>query len=607
MRIKHTPIFCLLAALLCMTPGCESDSPRTTAVSGAPPDAETMADLATRPLYNFTEQEVDRYLRYAREAEPDLAQRIIHLGRKNIGQPYDIYLLGEFPYEFHDPDPIYCLGKSDCLTFAEHMYAMALSRDWWEFLRALQRLRYRDGEISMLTRNHYTIADWNRNNAFIFEDLTAGLGAGEACVPLTQVCRRAPFFKQFGIGQDIPDEPISDLFIPKDKLPLVLNELRDGDFVNIIRGDENSQWCGHTGLVAIADDGTVDFLHSARPAVREQPLIEYVNGDRRCVGVKFLRLRPDAERIMAETPSPLATPVSESALQAALDASPLLTDGYTAIRAPSWINAMHLQAYRLTPDAPSDPSLQAALENLDQQIGAELGIPEADRAFGVLDISDLRLAMVRPDEMFYGASVPKICILLTYFHQHPEAATDLDPEIERELKLMIKRSDNEIAAKYSQLVGLDAIQELLQSKRYRFYDAEHGGGFWFGKHYGIAEPRMGDPVHDHSHAATVRQCLRFYLMMEQGRLESAAACAKMKQIFAAPELEHFDKSIVGGLKGRDVTILRKSGAWEDWHLDTARVQHGDHIYLLAGMTHHPAGCEYIERMTAAIDDLLCEH
>jgi len=575
---------CLCLAVVWLTAGCQS----------------------TRPLYTYSEAELDAYLHVVRKSEPDLTDRIIRLGRQNIGQPYEIFLLGEFPYEFYDPDPIYCLSKSDCLTFCEHMYSMALSRDWWSFLRTLQRIRYRAGVIGMLTRNHYTIADWNRNNAFLFEDLTTRLGDGKVCVTLHQVCHRARFFKQFGIGQDIPDEPVNDHYVPKDRVPEVLSELRNADFVNIIRGDEQSQYCGHTGLIAIGDDGTVNFLHSARPAVREQPLVEYVNSNRGCLGVKILRLREGAEEIMewVLASSPEATEVSEKTLGAALAATPLMPTGMPPSYAEDWTHAMHLQSYRLTYDTPLDPDLQSELEAIDQRIGDELGIPPADRAFGVLDLGDLRVAMVQPDAMFYAASVPKICILLAYFETHPEAAYELDPQVERELQLMIKRSDNELAAKYSQLVGLDKIQEILQSKRYHFYDQEHGG-FWCGKHYGIAEPRMGDPVHDHSHGATVRQCLRYYLMLEQGRLVSAAACAKMKEIFAAPGLEFHNDRFVRGLNGRDATIIRKSGLWEDWHLDTARVQHGERVYLLAGMVRHPKGEEYLAGMAAAVDEVLC--
>lgn len=600
----------MLAGALLLPGGCQAPPARPrepappAAGPGARPDVEA---LDARPLYTFSEAELERYLPVAWERAADPGRRAVYLGRRNLGQPYEIFLLGEFPYELLDPDPLYCLDRSDCLTFCEHMYAMALSRDWWTFLRALQRLRYRDGVIGMLTRNHYTVADWDRNNAYLFEDLTAELGGGQAAVPLRQVCRRAQFFARYGLGQDIPDEPIADHYIPTGNLPAVLAELRDGDFVNIIRGDAESQWAGHTGLIARGPDGAVNLLHSAAPAVREQPLLDYLQRDRRALGVKILRLRPGAERIMAATlaGSPQATEVSPAALRAALSDCPLMSTGAPPWYAHDWARAMHLQAYRLTCDSPVDPELQAAVEAIDAATGTALGIPADRRAFGLLDLTDLRLALVRPDAQFYGASVPKIAIVLAYFETHPEAAAALDPQVERELELVIKRSDNELAAKYSQLVGLETIQKLLQSERYRFYDPQHGGGLWCGKHYGIDRPRCGDPLDDHSHAATVRQCLRFYLMLEQGRLASAAACARMKRIFAAPALEFHNDRFVRGLNGRAVTILRKSGLWEDWHLDTARVQHGGRLYLLAGMAHHPAGEEYLARMAAAADDLLC--
>jgi len=604
MNLQRNPGWSRLLAVLgvLLAGGCPpAERPETV------PRQRSMEELKASPLYTFTEEEVDRYLQALPAAEPVRTDRILHLGRKNIGQPYDIYLLGEFPFELIDPEPIYCLDRSDCVVFSEHMFAMGLSRNWWEFLAALQRIRYRDGKVGMLTRNHYTIADWDRNNAFLFEDMTPRLGDGTACVPLTRVCRRANFFAKHGIGQDIPDEPIQDTYIPSANVSGILQELQNADFVNIIRGSEESQYAGHTGLIAIGHDGTVNFLHSSQPAVREQPLLEYLQKDRRCLGIKILRLRPGAEQILRDTlaSSQDATDVSERSLKAALAASPLMSTGAPEGYAEDWTRAMRMQAYQLKHDTPVDTELQKQVDAIERRGGEELGIPEADRAFGVLDLTGRRLALVRPDVTFYGASVPKIAIVFAYFAKHPEAARDLDPQVERELQLVIKRSDNDLAAKYSQLVGLDFIQKLLTSKEYRLYDKEHGGGLWCGKHYGVDEPRFGDPLNDHSHGASVRQCLRYYLMLEQGELVNAEVCAKIKEIFAAPHLEFHNDRFVGGLNGRDVTILRKSGWWEDWHLDTARVVHGKHLYFMAGMAQHPKGEEYLAQMARAVDEVIC--
>jgi hypothetical protein len=586
------------------------------AVAPPPPD---IRDLEQRPGHTFTEAELGRFIAALHVTEPDPAARVVRLARQNLGQPYDIYLLGEYPFELHDPDPIYCLARSDCLTFCEHVYAAALSCDWWSYLAALQRLRYRDGVIGMLTRNHYTEADWNPANAFVFDDLTATLAAGRAHVPLRATIRRARFFAQFGIGQDIPDETLEEAYIPTERIPEILEELSPGDMVNIVRGDAQSQWVGHTGLITHGAAGAVNFLHSARPAVREERLLDYVMGDTRCVGIRILRLRPDAQACMerALADPARATPVDEAALAAALGRSPLETAPAargapaTAARessplaARAWDSVLRLQGFRLGYETPTDPALQPALERLDREIGGRLGIADADRAFGVLDLSLLRFAAVRPDDEFYGASVPKIVIVLAYFAKHPEAADQLDSQTAHELGMVLKRSDNELAAKYSQLVGLPFIQDLLTSERYAFYDAEQGGGLWCGKHYNIDEPCTVDPVKGHAHAATVRQCLRYYLLLEQGKLVSPGASARIKQLFASPQLEFHDNRFVRALSGRPVTILRKSGEWEDWQLDTARVQHGERAYVIAGMAHHARGAEYLTEMAAAVDSLLC--
>lgn len=252
-----------------------------------------LAQLKAKPLYKFTEKDVDIYLRYLQRVEPNLRRRVVHLGRKNIGQPYQIFLLGEFPFELYDPDPLYYLGKSDCVTFSEHTYAMALAHDWPSFFRILQDIRYKDGKIGMLTRNHFTLADWNVNNSWLVEDVTKELGGGNQWVPLFQVTRRARFFARWNIGQDIPDQEWHDSFIPRENVPNVLAYLRDGDFVNVIRGTEHEQWAGHVGLIALAPDGTVNFLHSEYPAVLEEPLMGYLERKEGVLGFKFLRLRAE--------------------------------------------------------------------------------------------------------------------------------------------------------------------------------------------------------------------------------------------------------------------------------------------------------------------------
>jgi beta-lactamase class A len=260
------------------------------------------------------------------------------------------------------------------------------------------------------------------------------------------------------------------------------------------------------------------------------------------------------------------------------------------------------QNYVLDYNSPVDPALQTRLENIDSTLRARYGMTTQQTAVGLLDLRTCRLAMIHPDHEEYGASVPKIAILLAYFQLHPAAATKLDAATRHELGLMIKVSSNEMAAKFSQELGLKQIRQVLDS--YHFYDANRGGGIWVGKHYGVDAERVGSPVGDNSHAATVRQLLRFYLLFEQGKLVSPAASKTMLDIFASPDIPHDDIKFVKALSGRDVQILRKSGSWENWLHDTAIITGPGRHYILVALTQHPKGDEYLADLAVAVDDLM---
>jgi beta-lactamase class A len=259
-------------------------------------------------------------------------------------------------------------------------------------------------------------------------------------------------------------------------------------------------------------------------------------------------------------------------------------------------------SYVLDFNTPCDTALQAKLEAIDASLRARHGMTSEHTAVGLLDLQQLRLAMLHPDRIEYAASVPKIGILLAWFQLQPAFATNLDGATRHELGRMIKASSNEAASRFSRELGLRRIQQVLDS--YHFYDAQRGGGLWMGKHYGRGDERIGDPIGNHSHAATVRQLLRFYLMLEQGKLVSAEASQTMRQIFGSPDIPHDDVKFVKGLGGRNVSLLRKWGSWEDWRHDTAIITGPGRHYILVSLTHHPKGDEYLVELAQWLDDAM---
>ena len=278
--------------------------------------ATEAARLISTPLYRFTPKDLDRYLAFLQAREPSLRKRVTTLARKALGQPYKIYLLGEFPFEILDPDPLFSLSASDCVTFVEHMYAMALSGNWRTFFVTLQRIRYMGGEIGLTTRNHFTIPDWEPSNAWLVRPIDLPTSPGGKRALLVRTGRRS-FFKKWGLGKDFPEKSVKTTYYTPQGVREILPYLKEGDMVQVIRtfgGKEG--WCGHVGLVGTAPGGTVTFINSTRPRVKEEPILDYMNRNLRLnpgrkakkrpffLGFRFLRLQPNPLENLREIDGP---------------------------------------------------------------------------------------------------------------------------------------------------------------------------------------------------------------------------------------------------------------------------------------------------------------
>ncbi len=301
-------------------------------LSGCEARELTMDEVLKKQVYQMTPQEVNRYVAHMHQAEPDLRKRIAAIGRQNIGQPYVLNLLGEYPWELHDTLPMFSLEQSDCVVFAEHTYAMALSRTWEEFFWMLQRIRYKDGVIGVATRNHYTEVDWNANNSWLVSDITTLVGGSDVQHYELKIDRARFLRTRHQTLREIPVQESREVFVGKDKLAPVLPQLREGDLVNVVSTRDGAYWVSHVGLIVIGADGQRNFLNSAEPAVREESFEAFFlrtaereernakegkNGQK-LAGFKFLRLN---EHIVVPPMAPQPRPLSPAA--PALPAAPV--------------------------------------------------------------------------------------------------------------------------------------------------------------------------------------------------------------------------------------------------------------------------------------------
>jgi hypothetical protein len=158
--------------------------------------------------------------------------------------------------------------------------------------------------IGVATRNHYTEQDWNINNNWLVTDVTRELaGANVASYPLT-VDRQRFLKNRHNTDVQMPVQVSTEYYVPKDRINEVLNQLNDGDFVNVISTRDGGYWASHVGLIAVRADGKRMFLNSAEPKVREESFEAFFErtaerekrqlaegkSAQRLAGFKFLRL-----------------------------------------------------------------------------------------------------------------------------------------------------------------------------------------------------------------------------------------------------------------------------------------------------------------------------
>ena len=133
-----------------------------------------------------------------------------YIGQEYLGAKYLSNPLGEgLP---PDSDPIFRTDAFDCTTFVET--AMANGD-----VDVLTKIRYKDGQIDFLNRNHFIESDWLINNSDIVENVSAQYA------PVSQravIIDKQNWLKTvYGIDFDIPQETIVLNYIPYEKLPQI--------------------------------------------------------------------------------------------------------------------------------------------------------------------------------------------------------------------------------------------------------------------------------------------------------------------------------------------------------------------------------------------------
>jgi beta-lactamase class A len=228
-------------------------------------------------------------------------------------------------------------------------------------------------------------------------------------------------------------------------------------------------------------------------------------------------------------------------------------------------------------------------------------------AVGVVDLSNplhAKFARVNGDEMMYAASLPKLAILLAISQSLEDSTLIETEEIREDMRQMISRSDNEAATRLIDWIGLPKINEVLKDPKYELYDEDSGGGLWLGKRYARKGSRIGDPINNISHGATVTQVCRFYYLLAMGKLVNRHRSEQMLEYLADPELHHKFVNSLDKLVP-EAKIYRKSGTWSIYHSDSALVWGPKwRRYIVVGLIESQQGEQILRDLIPAVEEIL---
>lgn len=210
----------------------------------------------------------------------NIQERIEKISESYLGSPYFFDPLGE--NSGYDPDPLYRFDGFDCVTYVETVLAQSLSRNNQQFLVLMNEIRYKNGEVSFLSRNHFTSVDWNLNNQQngLLLDVTRGLFTDDYKISHSIINKSTWFEKTHKIKaasstqiSNLPYLPLAAIF----KNPELLLRLQSGSIINLVNSNSQPD-ITHQGFAILKKDGIVYFRHasSLQKKVIEVSLINYL-------------------------------------------------------------------------------------------------------------------------------------------------------------------------------------------------------------------------------------------------------------------------------------------------------------------------------------------
>jgi len=202
-----------------------------------------------------------------------------------LGRPYISNPLSE-----GEPSPRIRFDGFDCMTYVETILSLAISEKSGLVLPNLDKIRYKNGEVSFHTRNHFVCADWLENNSWLVnvaDDFTDD--------KVTRTIDRARFFSDKGNPNNSPIYLPTQISLDYKRKENFSGEIPDNLIPSVALFVGNEDWIivAHMGLI-FKENGKTILYHASSKAgeVVKIAFSEYLASRPSLIGFSLLRIEP---------------------------------------------------------------------------------------------------------------------------------------------------------------------------------------------------------------------------------------------------------------------------------------------------------------------------
>ncbi|RIV52454.1 DUF1460 domain-containing protein [Flagellimonas taeanensis] len=234
---------------------------------------------------------------------PSLGDTIMVVGKSFLGIPYV-----EKTLEVGDTETLVVnFSGLDCTTFVENVMAFSLmlrdrETDFDAFVKNLETIRYRNGELNGYPSRLHYFTEWIRNNEKkgLVKDITAEIGGVTLEKPIDFMGTHRdlyPFLasdENFQAMQQVETELAKEklCYLPQDQIASKEHLIHSGDIIALatsIKGLDVT----HTGIAIHQPDGRLHLLHASSKKgeveISELPLADYLKNIKSNIGIIVAR------------------------------------------------------------------------------------------------------------------------------------------------------------------------------------------------------------------------------------------------------------------------------------------------------------------------------